>query len=366
MPVPNLCYNYHMPLHTLIDTYRPVLTKHILAVLDEKKAQCHDLPFYTDTISRLQTFIPKGKLLRGLFVICTAQQYNKDNTVPTTDTLQIAGAMELIQSALLIHDDIMDNDTMRRGEKTIFAQYADQAQTDGFDNAMHYGRSMGLCAGDMAMFFAFEMMSTTQRPDIRQRLLTLFVKEIQMVCAAQMTDMHFGFSPAEPSLQDIRTMYIRKTARYSFSLPFILGAVHSDAPEKDIETLGLLGEYIGLAFQIRDDEIKILGSAEEVGTDIGSDIRENKKTLIRAWLMEQAEDEYKQTLEGLFGKQTLTQQEVAYVQDCLASYDIPETIQKEIDRLTKRAYELIETLQIPDAGKEIMEDIVGYVISRKR
>lgn len=119
-----------------------------------------------------------------------------------------------------------------------------------------------------------------------------------------MTDMHYGLSNEEPTLEEIKNMYLQKTARYSFSLPFVLGASFSQAPQNDTKKLLQLGEYVGLCFQLKDDQLKLIGSEKEVGTDIGSDVRENKKTLIRYWLFHNSNSSEKQNLSMIFGKKS--------------------------------------------------------------
>lgn len=356
-----------MPFRSFVHTNRPLLAKHIISFLEEKKTQSHGLFFYEDLLDKLIAFAPKGKLLRGMFVLFVANQYRGTKKQHNTeDDLHIAAAMELVQSALLIHDDIMDKDTIRRGEKTVFAQYEDRAQEQKIEDPNHYGESMGLCAGDTAFFFAFELISRIQRQDVFQELVRIFIQEIQMVSAAQMADMHYGLSSDEPSLRDIRIMYIRKTARYSFSLPFILGSIHGDAPKQDKDLLSRLGEYVGVVFQIKDDEIKLFGSEEEVGTDIGSDIRENKKTLIRAWLMERASESDRDQLQTIFGNNNLTSHQIDYVRKALYKYDIPAYIEQETNRLTKKAYEIISSLSMSEDGKILLQALVKYVVSRRK
>lgn len=360
-----------MTFHSFIQTTRPLLQSYILSFLQKKK-NLSTLYFYNDLLERLCQFIPQGKMLRGLFVLLIAHLYKDTILDHIQDSekkdplLAAAGAMEIIQSAFLIHDDMMDKDRIRRGSPTIFAQYEDHARTANISEPYHYGQSMGLCVGDLAFFLAFELISNLPSSSHRTQLIHTFIQEVQMVSAAQMTDMHYGLSSDEPTTDEIRTMYLHKTARYSFSLPFSLGALLSAAPKEDIEHLRLIGEYIGIAFQIKDDEIKMMGSEKEVGTDIGSDIRENKKTLIRAWLLEKANNKDKQKLLGLFGNKEITEKDITYVQSCLHTYGILAYIQEETEQLTKKAHTLIEKLHLEKKGTQRLKDMIAYVVSRKR
>ena len=90
----------------------------------------------------------------------------------TPSVLYAAAALELLQTALLTHDDIIDNDHTRRGKQTIFSQYIDTAKEKGYTRSDMYGRNMGICAGDAAIFIGYQLLSkSTADGETLQKLL---------------------------------------------------------------------------------------------------------------------------------------------------------------------------------------------------
>lgn len=352
-----------MSFVNFIKNERKTIESFILDYLEKKTSCFEDFYFYQDLIKRLGKFIPSGKLLRGLFILLIKDIYEKN---VDDDTLNTAAAMELVQSALLIHDDMMDNDYTRRGYRTIFAQYEDYGKENEVTDPKHYGYSMGLCAGDTTFFFAFELITKIKDQAICQEIARLFVQEIQLVSAAQMTDMDYGLQTQEQTVEEIKKLYVRKTSGYSFSLPFLLGATLANAGSEDKSLLNKIGENIGIAFQIKDDEIKLLGSKDEVGTDIGSDIRENKKTFIRALLMKKASEEDKNKLNKIFGNKDLTNDEISFVGDCLNKYRVIEDVEVEINNLKTEATELVKKLSIKQSGKDMLNEMIEYMVNRTK
>ncbi len=214
-----------------------------------------------EAIAKLERFTVAGKTIRGSLVFLGAEMFGyAENDV----LLPLACAIELIHSAFLIHDDIMDNDLTRRDQATIYAGYLSSGPVD-------LAKSMGICVGDLSLFLGIYCVGQTKTASRLQTIiLQKLMTEISIVAVAQMADVYFGTSKHEPTLADINKLYLYKTARYTFSLPLALGAIAAGQPPKIIHQVEKLGESIGTIFQIKDDEF-----------DLTADIRENKKTLIR-------------------------------------------------------------------------------------
>lgn len=119
-------------------------------------------------------------MLRGLFLILIANIYNPK--LNKTAILPLAASIELIQSALLIHDDIMDNDRLRRGDPTIFAQYEQFALSKKITQPTHYGQSMGICVGDMTYFLSFELMNMIDNKNKSAQISFFFKGDSSSLC----------------------------------------------------------------------------------------------------------------------------------------------------------------------------------------
>jgi geranylgeranyl diphosphate synthase type I len=222
--------------------------------------------------------------------------------------------MELFQSGLLVHDDIMDRDNLRRGMPSIFQQYAEAAARERFADPQRTGEALGICAGDVAYFLAFELLSRmSAEPMVLRDVLALCAGELTAVGIAQMQDVSWGGSNRGVEDDEVLRMYTWKTGRYSFSLPLMVGALIGGAPADACGELERLGECLGLLFQIHDDELGLFGSEQELGKPVGSDVREGKKTLYYARLMASASPVEKERLAGIFGNPAGTEEDLDYV-----------------------------------------------------
>ncbi len=117
--------------------------------------------------------------------------------------VRAAAALEIFHSALLIHDDIMDNDRLRRGFRTIFAQYENLGTRGRAGDPERFGRSMGLCAGDVGFFIATDIVARLPlEAERRTALQALLARELAYVGLAQMQDVTFGAFARTPPVRD--------------------------------------------------------------------------------------------------------------------------------------------------------------------
>ena len=206
-----------------------------------------------------------GKRVRPILAIASAEALG----AKTAGLLPIAGALELIHTYSLIHDDLpaMDDDDLRRGRPTCHKVY---------------GEAMAILAGDGLLNRAFEVLSDPRRlKSVTALRLMAITKEISLasgvygMVGGQVVDMESeGKDVNLPTLEYIHTHKTGALIRASVRT----GAIYARASEKRLKALTRYGERVGLAFQIADDILDIIGSQEEIGKDVGSDLRKGKKT----------------------------------------------------------------------------------------
>ncbi len=326
-----------------------------------RRKQGH-LIFQTDALNRLAVLSQKGKMLRGVFCLLS---YELNAGTNNSLMLPVAAAIEIMNTALLIHDDIMDNDVLRRGMKTMYAQYMAFAEQKDSKNSEDYGKSMALCVGDLAFFLAFELITSAESPKDRiSRAVALMASELQYVGYAQMQDFDFGQTDYEPTKDEIFSIYQYKTARYTFSLPFMLGALFAGADETVIHQFATIGEKLGIIFQIKDDELGLFGTEDIIGKVVGSDIRENKKTIYRLLIFEKATSKEKLQLAKAFGNQNLTLKQIDFVKATIQKYKIQEIVNKEMSSIAKEIADAIDKLKIEPARKAILQQLVDFNTGR--
>jgi len=317
-----------------------------------------------EALSKLQRFVTRGKHVRsGLFLIALEML----KTTPGDTHFSIAAGLEIMHSSFLIHDDIMDNDDMRRGEPSIHASYRIFAEQQNFSTPRDYGIALGLGAGDIAMFLAHKtILNATKGMLCHEKLLLYGINEYLRVGYAQMQDVQNSYTKTEPTPDEIKYLYIQKTARYTFSLPFVYAALISEQSPSVIEQFQKLGEHIGLLYQLRDDEIGIFNASEITGKPVGSDIRENKKTLMHALLVSSYNDSENTYIQSLKHKKTLTNNDIVTIQKLMKKYEIFARIDKIKNESKQKSLKTLHLLPTSEKYSFFIRDLIDYIEKRDK
>lgn len=360
-----------------IEPLRPQIIGAIDRQIETVAAQLRTVNrFGNDVAKRLSEYCARGKLIRGALVVAGASLDGESRgddlgaveprIEPPRPVVDLAAAVELVQAFLLIHDDIMDQDALRRGKPAIHEQFRHAMADEGGRDPAHYGSSQAISAGDVAMLLAVNVVAGVDLHEtVRLRVIDLLTREIAMVGIAQMADVHFGHSPHEPTEREILSVYRFKTGRYTFSLPLMIGAIAAGVAEPAISQLSVLGEQLGIVFQMKDDEIGLYADQEESGKPAGSDIAENKRTLLRLWLFERAGDGERARLQQIFGRTPVDPDDLSYVRDRAVALGVRAQSAARVDTITQDCERQIDAL--PDTGmrgKQLLRTISAYNRSR--
>lgn len=345
-----------MRLQEYLATNKPILAAKIATTLESfHKTRFGSTPYYADALQKLTHFSIRGKMIRGLLIPYTYSQLTGNDT-PPDEVWQTAVAMELMHTGLLIHDDIIDNDLERRGEKSIFAEYANNA-------SLLFGKNMATCVGDISFFIGFHILAHLPGEQCT-RSIQVMSRELMLVGIGEMQDVAMAEDGNEPEAEDIETMYLLKTARYTFSLPFLLAGTLAGLKAEDLSTLDEVGEKMGILFQMQDDELGITGDAVETGKPVGSDIREGKKTLSRKMLYDDATPDEQLLLTRIFGKKEASEEEIQNVIEMYQSKGIPEKMQARLKEVTQQITLLETCLQSAYPESTLCEDIMNVLQNR--
>jgi geranylgeranyl diphosphate synthase, type I len=319
-----------------------------------------------DLCDRLCSFALQGKMLRGGLLLLAHDLFGGQNG---DDALRGAAAMELFQSAFLIHDDIMDRDEMRRGQPSLFAKYMKLGNETGMNESRRFGESMGICAGDAAFFWGYALLASMSCTDRFSDIMRIASRELSFVGIAQMQDVTFGHMNALPALDDIMNLYLYKTSRYTFSMPFILGSLIAGRSEDDVRLLCSLGDKLGIIFQIKDDELGLFGDEAMIGKVSGSDIRENKKSIYLHYLFSRITGEDKERCEKLFGSNDVTEEDIHYVRTMIIESGIRREINRMISVLADEARIILSQIQNEFKGSQyckVLQALLDYSLSRSK
>jgi geranylgeranyl diphosphate synthase type I len=321
-------------------------------------------PWGPDVLRRLGAFARKGKMIRGGLVALGCEMAGGSPGAPAV--VRAGTAFELIQSGLLIHDDIMDRDPRRRGGPSFHEQYARLAPGLPGAEADHFGTSLAICAGEIAIFLAFEALAglpgTAGRAAEVQRH---FAAEFGLVGLGQMFDIEAGTARDPIPERRVLEIYRVKTARYSFYLPLAAGWRLGGGPRRTLAALERLGLDLGLVFQIKDDEIGLFGHPGTTGKPVGSDIRQGKKTLYATGLLERTAGPDRGRLMAVFGCPAATDDDILFVRDLAERLGVREEVRRVMARFAARAGSAIRALPVPEKCRGILRGLLEYSLNRR-
>lgn len=320
-------------------------------------------PWGPDVLRRLAAFTRKGKMVRGGLVALGCDMA-AGRVAPAA--VRAGVAFELIQSGLLIHDDIMDRDARRRGGPSVHEQYARLAGAAGPDEAAHFGTSMAICAGEIAIFLAFEALAGLPGPPERSAAVQrLSAAEFGLVGLGQMLDVRAGTSRTPLSERAVLDIYRYKTARYTFSLPLAAGWILGGGRDRVTAGLRRLGEDLGLLFQIKDDELGLFGDARKTGKPVGSDIRQGKQTLYSLRLFGRAAGADRERLEAVFGRGDATEADILFVRGLAGRLGVREDVAGVAAGLARRAEAGIRALPVGEKHRATLKGLLDYSLGRR-
>ncbi|MBT2502600.1 polyprenyl synthetase family protein [Curtobacterium sp. ISL-83] len=198
--------------------------------------------------------------------------------------VHVAAAYELLHTALVVHDDVIDRDWSRRGQPNVAGAFRDTGTTGGLPLpiAEHRGMSAAVIAGDLALAGAPRFIeSSGVTGDARARLLDIFDEAVFASAAGEWADVDLSLG-VMPTVDEVLAMERAKTSVYSFEAPLQSGAVLAGASDQVVAALGAFGREVGIAYQIVDDLLGVFGDETATGKSVLGDLREGKRTMLIA------------------------------------------------------------------------------------
>ena len=221
-----------------------------------------------------------GKRFRPLLVVSAFDTLGGPD-IARPALYQVAAAFELLHTAFVVHDDVIDHDVERRGMPNVGGEFRSRGTERGADaaGAALLGDAAAILAGDLLLHESARLVAMAEIPgDLRSELLLLVEDAVLVSAAGELADVENAVSAGEIDADTILRTTHDKTAVYSFSAPLEAGAVMAGAEPPVRHALQRFGQRLGLAYQLVDDLIGAFGSAATAGKDEGSDLREAKKT----------------------------------------------------------------------------------------
>lgn len=317
-----------------------------------------DVNVTLESVRRLEKYCVPGKKVRG-FLVETGYRIGGGRE----DVLSVSLAMELLHAFGLIHDDIMDRDETRRGMKTVHTQFAELGVTrDG----AHYGTSMAIQVGDLSYTWAWELLALFEASaECKRRAFVLFGRMIEETIYGQMLDVSLG-DTQHVTEDEIMKVYLSKSAWYTISGPLQLGAVLAGGSDEVLDAMRIYGENVGVAFQMRDDELGLFGDAEALGKPVGSDVRENKHTLLKMKVMELADEDDAEFLQKMYGNSGLSEGDLERIRDIHRTSGALAYSEERCRELVQEGKRVVPEITGDVRLQKVLLELADYVVTRDK
>jgi geranylgeranyl diphosphate synthase, type I len=358
---------------------RPLVS--LLREVEQRKALVIDYLFRSDNNESFQPnhiydavyqYLRRGgKALRPAVLLfsCGAVGGEEHTALPA------AAMVEVYHTWTLVHDDIIDRDDHRRGLPTVHAEFASRARTElnltGAD-AAHYGTNVALLAGDLQQAWA---MSLLLELSTRSRLDPYLVIQLGIdmtrwlqpcLVEGQTLDVQFAQKPISELTEDmILSMLSKKTgALYAFAgrTGAIIGLQCTDHPY--IDAIGEFCGLCGVAFQIWDDILGLVGDKQKVGKPFGSDIREGKRTLIALKAFAEADAKTRRVLQEILGNRNARRGDIERVIQIFQSLGAIAYAKQIATQYVQSAVKALDTLPNSEY-KQLLYAWADYTINRE-
>lgn len=274
-----------------------------------------------------------GKRMRPVLTLMTSEIFD----VSYEKALHAATAIEVFHNFSLIHDDIMDDAPLRRGNQTVHEKW---------------DLNTGILSGDAMLILAYQFFENYQ-PHIFQELAKLFSKTALEVCEGQQYDVDFE-TRDDVTIPEYLKMIEYKTA-VLVGAAMKMGAIVAETSEENANLIYDFGLNLGIAFQLQDDYLDAFGDPKTFGKQVGGDIIENKKTYLYLKALEFSNKDEEEQLQHLFSIQPNDNTDkIASVKTIFNSSGASKATQDAIKEYTMKAFETLEIMSISEDKKMIL------------
>jgi geranylgeranyl diphosphate synthase type II len=285
-----------------------------------------------------------GKRIRPVLTLMSAEVFDADYKL----ALPAALAVEVFHNFSLIHDDIMDDAPLRRGNETVLEKW---------------NTNTAILSGDAMLILAYQYFEK-YNTDVFRDLAKLFSKTALEVCEGQQYDVDFETRDDVTIDQYLKMIEYKTAVLVGASMK--MGAIVAETSAENANLIYDFGLNLGLAFQLQDDYLDAFGNPETFGKQVGGDIIENKKTYLYLKAIEFANSDEKEQLLHLFSIQPEDNSaKIASVKEIFNSSGASSATQKAIQDYTLKAFETLRNISIDNEKKDILRSFGENLMGRK-
>ena len=285
-----------------------------------------------------------GKRLRPYLVLKSCQMLDGKQS----DAISAASAVEMIHNFTLVHDDIMDNDEMRHGVTTTHKKF---------------DIPLAILAGDVLYSKAYNTISSKSKlsSNYTTQLVSKLSKTCIEICEGQVNDIKFAENKRIPTEKEYIKMIEKKTA-VLFEVSCAMGAICAKRKQRDVKNLSAFGKNLGIAFQITDDLIGIIGDSKITKKPVGNDIREGKKSLPIILAIKKARGQNRTKIMRVFGNSRASKQQINLAVNVIRSLGVEKEVRDVALKYAQRAEKSISSYT--GSAKNEMTGLLNFVTKR--
>jgi len=287
-----------------------------------------------------------GKRLRPALVSAANLACNGEGAA----VIECGVALEVIQAYLLIHDDWMDEDDMRRGGPSVHASLRKTFRDE------HVGDACAILAGDYAQGLALDLMTQARVAPVR---MVAAVREL----ASMLTDVVTGQILDVRMAGAVETIHRLKTSSYTTRAPLALGAILAGADASVVAGLRAAGEPMGVAFQLQDDLLGTFGDPKKTGKSARSDLKQGKRTALIAEL--EGDARARELLPRVLGKRDAADADVDALLERMITSGAKTRVEARRAELVAQASAEIDRLAIDSEGKRLLHEAAAALAKRE-
>lgn len=284
-----------------------------------------------------------GKRIRPLSVLMGCDLFSQNYK----DAMPAALAIEILHNFTLLHDDIMDNAPIRRGQPTVHQKW---------------NTNIAILSGDVMQSYSYLMLNNL--PQLHILKIAQIISSVSIgVCEGQQMDMNFEADTGVTVEQYLKMIELKTSILLGESLR--IGAIIGGAEEKETSHLYEFGKNIGIAFQIQDDILDVFGNREKVGKRTGGDIVSNKKTLLLLYAFELANKDQKKELKRLMAEYGSEDEKVNKTKEMYLSLGVKEKAQNLMHSFHTNALKELKEIAVSNDRKKIIELFFTNLLKRE-
>ncbi len=322
-------------------------------ILDKEIKKYEDNEFIKESLEELKRLSKGGKRVRGYLIKLGAMLFGKDDD----DYIDLAAALEIFQTSILIHDDIIDEADKRRGMKTINYKYKG-----------HIGISKAICIGDLGFFISYRIINNADiSKELKDEITKIYSKTLHNTVNGEIVDVELPLKDINyhKRMSDsiIYDIYLNKTAWYTIIGPILIGAASAGASSSDMDKLTDMGANLGIAFQIKDDLLGLYSTSGDMGKTL-NDVKEGKQTIIYKYAIDNATDEELAVINKYYGKNDINKEETKIITDLFDKLGAKKNAEKLELEYTNKGIQIINSMNVKN--KDLFMEFANYLLKRDK